>query len=115
MAGLSLHARDLAKFGQLVLNDGVWNGQSLVDPDYLISMLSAGQPHRSGVGLLWWIYSDENSEPIAYGGNGYLGQYLLIVPEYALVAVRQVAQSDDYDPETDGFREFTSLVLKLVD
>lgn len=114
MAGLALHAQDLAKFGQLVLNRGKWNERQLVGPAYIQTMLSESQPHVPGVGLLWWIFKDQG-EPVAYFGQGYLGQFLLVVPEHNLVAVRQVAQSDSYDPETDGFREFKRLVLNAVD
>ena len=114
MAGLALHAHDLAKFGRLVLNQGAWNKQQLVSSTYIEAMLSESQPHMPGVGLLWWIFKDRG-EPIAYFGQGCLGQFLLIVPEHNLVAVRQVAQNDHYDPETDGFGALISLVLKLVD
>jgi len=113
MAGLRLQARDLAKFGQLVLNRGQWDGHKLVDPEYLNEMLSQSQPHVQGVGLLWWMFKDRG-EPVAFFGDGYLGQTLMIIPDHNLIAVRQVARSDEYDPETDGFTDFKSRVVELV-
>jgi CubicO group peptidase (beta-lactamase class C family) len=54
MAGLALHARDLAKFGQLVLDGGTWEGERLVSEAYVEEMLAQGQPHSPLHGLLWW-------------------------------------------------------------
>lgn len=51
---------------------------------------------------------------VAYYADGYLGQYLVVVPESDIVAVRQVANSDEYDPETDGFSNFRELVVGLT-
>jgi len=54
MAGLALHATDLAKIGQLVLNRGQWDGRPIVGPDWLDASLAAGQPYNPLSGLLWW-------------------------------------------------------------
>ncbi len=51
---------------------------------------------------------------MAYYGDGYLGQTLLVVPEHRVVAVRQVANGPDYNSATDGFEEFKALVLRAV-
>jgi len=114
MAGLRLFAQDLAKFGQLILNDGMWKGKQLVSEEYIETMLDQAQPYDSRFGLLWWRLLDDEKNVVAYYGDGYLGQTLLIVPEHNIVAVRQVAQSNEYNSETDGFSEFKKLVLKLV-
>ena len=52
-------------------------------------------------------------EVYGYYANGYLGEFLVIVPRSKTVAVRQVKQSKNYDPKTDGFDDFISLVLQL--
>lgn len=114
MAGLRLLAQDLAKFGQLILNNGVWEGEQLVSKEYIGTMLDQGQPYDARFGLLWWRLLDENDNIAAYYGDGYLGQTLMVVPEYGIVAVRQVARSNDYNPSNDGFREFKKMVLQLV-
>jgi len=114
MAGLKLFARDLAKFGQLVLAKGVWDGQPLVSPEYIDAMLDQGQPYDARFGWLWWRLLDDDGNVAGYYGDGYLGQTLMVVPEHNLVAVRQVARSDEYDAETDGFRDFRNMVLQLI-
>ncbi len=114
MAGLRLHSKDFAKFGQLVLNKGMWEEQPLVGEEYLEIMLSQSQPYQSNSGLLWWRLIDEDDNAIAYYGDGYLGQTLMVIPEYNIVAVRQVSQNENYNRETDGFRAFKTMVLALV-
>ncbi|AVP96062.1 6-aminohexanoate hydrolase [Ahniella affigens] len=50
---------------------------------------------------------------VAYEGNGYLGQYLVIVPKADLIAVRQIASRDDYQPSM-GYEDFHDRVLVLA-
>lgn len=114
MAGLRLLAEDLAKFGELIITKGVWEGQRLISKEYIETMLDQGQPYDSRFGLLWWRLLDKNNNVTAYYGDGYLGQTLMVIPEHGIVAVRQVAQSNKYNPETDGFSEFKRMVLQLV-
>ncbi|MDX2061193.1 MAG: serine hydrolase domain-containing protein [Gemmatimonadales bacterium] len=52
--------------------------------------------------------------PLAYHANGYLGQYLVVVPAARLVAVRQIRNSDGYDPKTDGFEDFPARVARMA-
>jgi CubicO group peptidase (beta-lactamase class C family) len=55
MAGLQMHALDLAKLGQLVLQKGAWNGRQVVAPAYIEAMCKPAQPYRATSGLLWWV------------------------------------------------------------
>jgi CubicO group peptidase (beta-lactamase class C family) len=52
MAGLALFPEDLAKFGQLVVNCGKWNGQQVIDTSWfdLIESQNLGE-----IALLWWL------------------------------------------------------------
>ena len=54
MAGLHLHAVDLAKLGQLMLDGGVWNGKRLISGEWIERSLEPSQ--LSGHGLLWRLY-----------------------------------------------------------
>jgi CubicO group peptidase (beta-lactamase class C family) len=54
MAGLELSASDFAKFGQLVLNKGVWDGKRIISEKWIDESLAQGQPHFATSGLLWW-------------------------------------------------------------
>ncbi len=49
-------ARDLARFGLLVLAGGVWRGETIVeDAEYLAEMLRPSQALNPAYGLLWWV------------------------------------------------------------
>ena len=51
---------------------------------------------------------------VGYQTNGYLGQYLVILPAADIVAVRMVRRSLGYDPATDGFEGFIDRVRALA-
>lgn len=54
MAGLQIKPADLAKLGQLVLQQGSWNNKQLIDPEWVDKLLAQSQPHNNSYGLLWW-------------------------------------------------------------
>jgi CubicO group peptidase (beta-lactamase class C family) len=59
------------------------------------------------------LFKKKLGEVDGYYANGYLGQFLVIVPRSNTVAVRQVKQSKVYNSNTDGFDDFISLVMQL--
>jgi hypothetical protein len=54
--GFATTARDLARFGLLILANGSWNGTDLLhNPGYLARMLKPSQDLNPSYGLLWWL------------------------------------------------------------
>ena len=53
-------------------------------------------------------------EALGYQTNGYLGQYLVILPEPRVVAVRMIRRAPAYDPAADGFGSFIDRVQALA-
>jgi CubicO group peptidase (beta-lactamase class C family) len=54
--GFATTARDLARFGLLVLAQGSWNGRDLLqNAGYLGRMLRPSQDLNPSYGLLWWL------------------------------------------------------------
>ncbi|HSK18457.1 MAG TPA: serine hydrolase [Longimicrobiales bacterium] len=113
MSGLQIHARDLAKLGQLVLNRGVWEDRRLIDAAWFDTSMTAGSPLNPRAGMLWWLIR-EKEDIVGYRADGYLGQYVVIYPESGLVAVRMVMSSPAYDPATDLFGDFAERVRALA-
>ncbi len=51
-----------------------------------------------------------NEGLLGYNANGYLGQYLIIIPKHNLVIVRMIAWSEDYDKDTDSYQDLLPLL-----
>lgn len=78
--GLRLTAPDMAKLGQLYLDDGLWNGTRLL-PDGWVAQATAASPLAS-YGLLWWRDIDGRFE-----AHGYEGQRIVVIPDRRAVIV----------------------------
>lgn len=92
-AGIDLRPRDLARLGQLALQDGVSGTASLTEGDWFAR---AGAPaftfrfqapgiSAGSYGFLWWTESGA-PEP-AFFAWGHGGQYIYVVPSLDLVVV----------------------------
>ncbi len=90
MAGLHITAEDLARIGQLMVQGGVWKGRRIVSEEWIKLSTSPAQGFNPDSGLLWWVV---RGVPGGFCARGHGGQYLVIIPESGLVAVRLVRQS----------------------
>ncbi|HEY9115833.1 MAG TPA: serine hydrolase [Bacteroidales bacterium] len=87
------NARDFARWGQLVLNHGNWNGKQLISQNYLREATSPasylidenGKP-LNFYGFQYWIFY-HNGDTIPYM-RGILGQYVYSIPSKNAVVVR---------------------------
>ena len=88
--GLSLSARDLAKIGFLYLNNGFWNGQSIV-PEYWVKESTQQWMDAYYIygptyyGYQWWIIEVDGC--YSYRAIGGSGQFIVVVPELDMVIV----------------------------
>jgi len=88
-AELFLKPRDMAKFGLLYLNKGVWNGQQVVPGAWVEESTSpkltiAPDVHYAVAlkyGYWWWIPGQ------GYQARGYNGQYIIVRPDLKMVVV----------------------------
>jgi CubicO group peptidase (beta-lactamase class C family) len=55
MSGLQIEPRDLAKLGQLMLQEGKWNGRQLLSAKWVELSSRASTSLRPNYGLLWWL------------------------------------------------------------
>jgi CubicO group peptidase (beta-lactamase class C family) len=78
------NARDFARFGQLMLQKGNWNGQQLLDTAFVeVAVQPYAVPHY---GYSFWLLTDAGTE--VYYMRGIHGQYIITIPELDLVVVR---------------------------
>jgi CubicO group peptidase (beta-lactamase class C family) len=86
------NARDFARWGQLILNNGTWKNDTLISADYVqASTRPADLVDETGnkiryYGYQWWIH-DANGWKVPYM-RGILGQYVFAIPEENAVVVR---------------------------
>lgn len=86
--GLRLTPRDFLKFGQLMLNGGLWQGHRLLDAAF-VANATAPLYHLRNVyyGYLWWAedYPYKNRTVRSYSMRGAGGQLVTVVPDLDLV------------------------------
>jgi CubicO group peptidase (beta-lactamase class C family) len=88
------NARDLARFGLLYLNGGVWNGERLISEewiDFVRTPAPATVTTGRQYGGQWWLVPDDRHDVPrdAYATAGNRGQYVIVVPSHRLVIVRR--------------------------
>ena len=180
MSGLQIRPVDLAKLGQLVLDEGRWGDRQVLSADWVRTSTRA-QDLFGRCGFLWWVTPESKSfvidafvlgkwreggsdadfvsamEPLldrpltgdeleeeirtrlgsravwnantfernlpdvrvlagpsrVIRADGYLGQYVVVIPADDLVAVRMI-RGDRWRRDDDSLKEFASLVDALV-
>jgi CubicO group peptidase (beta-lactamase class C family) len=92
MAGCCLNAalRDWARFGQLHLQDGIWEGRRLLPEGWVAdaTTLSNTSPDdepssKSGYRYQWWVFDEGR-----YAAEGVHGQFILVDPARRLVVAK---------------------------
>jgi len=77
--GLFMTPRVMARIGLLCLTNGNWNGTQVV-PESYISSASTNHVGSPEYGYLFWLKNGNY-----YYAAGYLGQYIIVIPEYDIV------------------------------
>jgi CubicO group peptidase (beta-lactamase class C family) len=98
-------ARDWARYGQFLLQDGVWRGQEMLARGYVAMMASpvASSGGQYGHGLVWLSGSDAalGIPADTFWMEGHDGQSIAIIRSRELVVVRLglTPEYDHYQPE----------------
>lgn len=112
----SMTARDLARFGQLVLDGGKWNGRQVVPAAWLKqSTVPYSRTDRAsmGYGYLWWTLNPDVFGSGAALASGYLGQAVAVVPSKRLVVVQVVDRK--LNPKGVRTSDFVKLLREIAD
>lgn len=65
--GVTLSADDMARFGQLYLNYGKWNGKQIISREWIEECLQDNSNHY---GYLWWLFNEDEFMYCAMGDGG---------------------------------------------
>lgn len=98
--------RDMARFGLLIINQGDWDGESIMaDKDYYEEMVTTSQSLNPSYGYLWWLNGQSSviypglglsfNTSVApqapaelFSAMGKNGQFIDILPSEGIVVVR---------------------------
>jgi CubicO group peptidase (beta-lactamase class C family) len=111
------NARDLARFGLLYLQGGVWNGEQLLSQewiDFVRTPAPASAERGNQYGGQWWLVPDDRDDvpKDAFSTAGNRGQYVIVVPSHDLVIVRRGL---DYGRQGFNRWDLTREVLKAFE
>lgn len=99
-------ARDMARFGLLMLNKGKWDSTEVIsDMVYYNQMVTSSQSLNPSYGYLWWLNGkssiiipslptsfnaslSENAPSDLFAGMGKNGQFVEVIPSENLVVIR---------------------------
>ncbi len=92
-AGIDMRSRDLARFGQLFLQDGMSGDRRILPEGWVASATTPAYSWRNtfgplramSYGYLWW--TDDNDGDPVYFAWGYGGQFVYVKPSSRLVVV----------------------------
>ena len=110
LGGLNIRTRDYARFGQMILQGGNWQGQQIVPQDWVEASTAASAktaPGETRYGYQWWLPA--MGEPGEYFARGIYGQYIYINTRLgAVIAVnsadRKFREDGAFDANLSMFR-----------
>ncbi len=100
-----MSARDLARYGQLWLQKGRWNGSQVIPVDW-VEEATTNYSHGTGsagigYGYMWWVVGDDALDaswpPGSYLAAGHGGHYMLVIPSLDTIIVHRA--NTDLPPE----------------
>ena len=106
--------RDWARFGQLYLDQGSWNGAQLIPLDWVEQARTASRGSKGGYGAHWWLSRRKSRRDLpkdSFSAEGYQGQLLLVAPSQRTVVVRlgQTPKKPGFDANAFGAEVLSAL------
>jgi CubicO group peptidase (beta-lactamase class C family) len=132
---VQISARELARFGHLMLNRGKWRDQQLIPGEWVAAAtqvqvpadLADGFPRSeipgSGAyGYNWWVNGKlpdgrlrlPDAPPQTFSANGHNNNRLWVIPEWQIVIVRLGQDQSDRRLRADGENAFLKLVGEAI-
>lgn len=96
LGGLNVMTRDYARFGQMILQRGAWQGQQVVPATWVEAMTTPQAKDGSAYGFQWWI--PPQAAPGEVMAQGIYGQYIYINPGLDVVIAVNAADRGFEEP-----------------
>lgn len=99
-----------------MLDRGLWQGRRIVSEEWIDIMTGPGQTIRPDFGLLCrrWV-RDDGTTLLGIWHDGWLGQYLIILPEQEIVIARVLGRASANEDGDNGFRDVLDLARALAE
>ncbi len=118
-------ARDMARFGLLMLRKGKWNNEQVIPEAWVEESTryhsDATLYGSDGYGYMWWVARKHNKFPHlpgvdipegSYSARGAGGHYIIVIPAYDLVIVHRVnTYESDNSVSTEEMGHLVDLIL----
>jgi CubicO group peptidase (beta-lactamase class C family)/uncharacterized membrane protein len=107
---MHLSTRDMAKIGQLMLQEGQWNGKQLISKEWIRKTTSAvtlkdtvsarygidpSGPIQRSYGSMWWLFERCYDNPDfdgAYTADGAFGHFITVIPKRNVVVIHKTTR-----------------------
>ena len=116
---VSMTARELARFGQLFLQEGRWQGEQVVPGWWVVASTSPqvdiGNDY-AGYGHYWWLNRIAGYD--MYSALGAAGQILHVIPELELVMVTThsfAGNPRDFAEEAESYQFLWNDLIPAID
>lgn len=96
--GMAISARDMARFGRLLLNDGLWGGKRLVPAWFLKQLRDRDLEHWIGYRNCFWRNGYEAAgfeQNEQFWAAGFSGQYIYVSPLDNIIIIRTGLKEKD--------------------
>lgn len=113
---LKLRPRDMAKIGNMMLNNGMWKDQSVLSPDWVET---STEPYvhfnkNEGYAYQWWtknfVVGDVSVR--SFYALGWGGQHIIVFPELDAVVVFTAGNYESEDPINEIIHRYVLPALK---
>lgn len=104
-------SRDFAKLGQLLLNNGMYNGQQLLSLEF-VKMITGTKLSQESYGNGIWVNNDAKIKH--YYLRGLYGQYVICIPDYNMIVVRTGSSRDEAKDSKERPEEVEMFVNEAV-
>jgi CubicO group peptidase (beta-lactamase class C family) len=112
---IASNARDFARFGKLLKDEGKWNAKQILDSEFVKTVTKARFEESPEYGYGFWL-SDHNGKEIFYM-RGVLGQYVIVIPEDDLIIVRlghSLIQKEEDEKHAKDFFIYIDEAYKML-
>ena len=80
------NARDFARFGKLYKDEGLWNGDKILDSAFIRKSITPRFKDAPEYGYGWWLVNHKEQD--FFYMRGHLGQFVIVSPKDNVIIVR---------------------------